>query len=53
LPTDQSSNYRFLSILLMAQHARPSTGVGGTNGTAANLTDDDIKAISAYLEACK
>jgi cytochrome c553 len=34
-------------------NARPSTGVGAMNDAAASLTDDEIKAIAAYLETYK
>jgi cytochrome c553 len=48
--TRQHHDYLIKALTDYREHARPSTGVGAMNDAAASLTDDDIKAISAYLE---
>lgn len=51
--THQHHDYLIKALTDYREHARPSTGVGAMNDAAASLTDDDIKAIAAYLETYK
>lgn len=51
--TRQHHDYLIKALTDYRQNARPSTGVGAMNDAAASLTDDDIKAIAAYLETYK
>jgi len=48
--THQHHDYLAKALTDYREHARPSTGVGAMNDAAASLTDDEIKAIAAYLE---
>jgi cytochrome c553 len=49
----QHHDYLIKALTDYRVNARPSTGVGAMNDAAASLTDDDIKAIAAYLETYK
>ena len=49
----QHHDYLIKALTDYREHARPSIGVGAMNDAAASLTDDDIKAIAAYLETYK
>ena len=51
--THQRHDYLIKALTDYRENARPSTGVGAMNDAAASLTDDDIKAIAAYLETYK
>lgn len=51
--THQHHEYLTKALTDYREQARPSTGVGAMNDAAASLTDDDIKAIAAYLETYK
>ncbi len=51
--TRQHHDYLIKALTDYREHARPSIGVNAMNDAAASLTDDDIKAIAAYLETYK
>jgi cytochrome c553 len=51
--THQHHDYLIKTLTDYREHARPSQGVGAMNDAAASLTDDEIKAIAAYLEVYK
>jgi cytochrome c553 len=51
--THQHHDYLIKALTDYRENARPSSGVGAMNDAANGLTDDDIKAIAAYLETYK